>query len=84
MGEARYHYRADITADALKVPETRVIADLLLQNIDGLRFVPLLSWCSCQQRTGSLKFVRHQVIPNIAIGPPDAILNRPQTLGRSR
>ena len=27
-------YRADITAGALKVPESRVIADLLLQGVD--------------------------------------------------
>ena len=27
-------YRADITAGALKVPESRVIADLLLRDID--------------------------------------------------
>ena len=34
MNEAARHYRADITAGALKLPETRVIADLLLVNID--------------------------------------------------
>ena len=34
MTEAVHHYRADITAGALKLPETRVIADLLLRHID--------------------------------------------------
>jgi Putative inner membrane protein (DUF1819) len=34
MKEAAHHYRADITAGALKLPETRVIADLLLSHID--------------------------------------------------
>ncbi len=33
MTEAVHHYRADITAGALKLPETRVIADLLLLHI---------------------------------------------------
>jgi hypothetical protein len=28
-------YRADITAGALKVPESRIIADLLLRHLDG-------------------------------------------------
>jgi Putative inner membrane protein (DUF1819) len=27
-------YRADITAGALKVPESRIIADLLLRHLD--------------------------------------------------
>jgi hypothetical protein len=35
MNEAAHHYRADITAGALKLPETRVIADLLLSHIDA-------------------------------------------------
>jgi hypothetical protein len=34
MNEAPHHYRADITAGALKLPETRVIADLLLSHTD--------------------------------------------------
>jgi hypothetical protein len=34
MSEAAHNYRADITAGALKLPETRVIADLLLSHID--------------------------------------------------
>jgi hypothetical protein len=34
MIKATHHYRADITAGALKLPETRVIADLLLRDID--------------------------------------------------
>jgi hypothetical protein len=34
MTEAAHHYRADITAGALKLPETRVIADLLLRHSD--------------------------------------------------
>ncbi len=34
MTEAARHYRADITAGALKLPETRVIADLLLRGIN--------------------------------------------------
>jgi hypothetical protein len=29
------HYKADITAGALKVPESRIIADLLLQKVDA-------------------------------------------------
>ena len=29
------HYKADITAGALKVPESRVIADLLLRDVDA-------------------------------------------------
>jgi hypothetical protein len=32
--EAAHKYRADITAGALKLPESRVIADLLLSHID--------------------------------------------------
>ena len=28
-------YRADITAGSLKVPESRIIADLLLQGLDA-------------------------------------------------
>ena len=35
MNEPAYHYRADITAGALKLPETRVIADLLLSHVDA-------------------------------------------------
>jgi hypothetical protein len=34
MIKAAQHYRADITAGALKLPETRVIADLLLRGSD--------------------------------------------------
>jgi hypothetical protein len=34
MTEAALRYRADITAGALKLPETRVIADLLLSHTD--------------------------------------------------
>jgi len=34
IGEATIKYRADISAGALKVPETRVIADLLLRGVD--------------------------------------------------
>lgn len=34
MNVAPHHYRADITAGALKLPETRVIADLLLSHTD--------------------------------------------------
>ena len=34
MNEAPHHYRADITAGALKLPETRVIAALLLSHTD--------------------------------------------------
>jgi hypothetical protein len=33
--EAKHCYRADITAGALKLPESRVIADLLLRQIDA-------------------------------------------------
>jgi hypothetical protein len=33
--EAEHCYRADITAGALKLPESRVIADLLLRQIDA-------------------------------------------------
>ena len=32
--ETTLRYRADISAGALKVPETRVIADLLLRGVD--------------------------------------------------
>jgi hypothetical protein len=28
-------YRADITAGSLKIPESRVIADLLIRGVDG-------------------------------------------------
>ena len=34
--EATIRYRADISAGALKVPETRVIADVLLRGVDEL------------------------------------------------
>ena len=34
-GEAEHRYRADITAGALKLPESRVIADLLLREVDA-------------------------------------------------
>ena len=34
-GDVQYRYRADITAGALKVPESRVIADLLLRELDA-------------------------------------------------
>ena len=32
---AEMRYKADITAGALKVPESRVIADLLLREVDA-------------------------------------------------
>lgn len=35
MEEAEHSYRADITAGALKLPESRVIADLLLSRVDA-------------------------------------------------
>src|SRR5438552_3472045 len=33
--ESEMRYRADITAGALKVPESRIIADLLLRQVDA-------------------------------------------------
>jgi Putative inner membrane protein (DUF1819) len=35
-GDAEHRYRADITAGALKLPESRIIADLLLHQVDAV------------------------------------------------
>jgi hypothetical protein len=34
MTESKYKYRADIAGGSLKVPESRIIADLLLRGVD--------------------------------------------------
>ena len=46
-------YRADITAGSLKVPESRVIADLLIRGIDGQEWdAAILDQNVLQARTG--------------------------------
>lgn len=43
-GVAGMRYKADITAGALKIPESRVIADLLLRDVDAGGWKDAIVW----------------------------------------